>query len=319
MKRSLKRSLPLLASSHHWRALSIGLLVFTSACGQKDSASTPSSIAARGAIGGGALSKERAAPELAAVAPSSAPAQDVALQPSNAANASAAAIVAPTMVIRNGSASIEVDSLEIAIEAVRKLATSLGGYVGNTTLTAGAFSVRSAELQLRIPAGRYEDAVGSLAPIGKVESQVSSAEDVGEEFVDVTARQANARRLEERLVSLLATRTGKLEDVLAVERELARVREEIERYEGRLRYLKSNVATSTLSVTVHERKPVVSQYPGRNIIVESFKNAWTNFVQFTALLISSLGWLVPLCAIIAGVLFAVKRYSAKAAPTNKTE
>ena len=72
-----------------------------------------------------------------------------------------------------------------------------------------------------------------------------TAEDVGEEFVDVSARMENARRLEQRLVTLLASRTGKLSDVLAVERELARVREDIERYEGRLRYLRAHAATSS--------------------------------------------------------------------------
>ena len=83
------------------------------------------------------------------------------------------------------------------------------------------------------PSARYDDALGSLGPLGKVETATTNSEDVGEEFVDVRARVANARRLEDRLVGLLATRTGKLPDVLAVERELSRVREDIERYEGR--------------------------------------------------------------------------------------
>ena len=238
-------------------------------------------------------------------------AADAAASPTNAdqaANASPAAIVAPTMVIRNGAASIQVDSLEIAIKALQALSVSLGGYVGNTTLTSGAYAVRSAILELKLPAARYEAAVGSLAPIGKIESQTSTAEDVGEEFVDVTARQNNAHKLEERLIALLATRTGKLEDVLAVERELARVREEIERYEGRLRYLKSHVATSTLTVTVHEKAPVVAQYTGRNVIAESFKNAWTIFVQFVALFISSLGWIIPIGVIVAIATVVTRRY-----------
>ncbi|MEO7363326.1 MAG: DUF4349 domain-containing protein [Gemmatimonadaceae bacterium] len=225
-----------------------------------------------------------------------------------AANANPAALVAPTMVIRNGAASIEVDSLELAIKALQSLATSMGGYVGNTTLTAGAYEVRSAVIELKLPAARYEAAVGSLAPIGKLESQTSTAEDVGEEFVDVTARQNNAHKLEERLITLLATRTGKLEDVLAVERELARVREEIERYEGRLRYLKSHVAISTLNVTVHEKAPVVAQYTGKNVIVESFRNAWTNFVQFIAVLISSLGWIIPVGVLVAIAVLVIKGY-----------
>ena len=80
-----------------------------------------------------------------------------------------------------------------------------------------------------------------------------SAEDVGEEFVDVAARAANGRKLEQRLIDILGTRTGKLSDVLAVERELARVREDIQRQEGRMRYLRTRASLSTLSVTVHEK------------------------------------------------------------------
>jgi len=248
-------------------------------------------------------------------------ASDAATAPPSAdqvANSNATAIVAPTMVIRNGAASIEVDSLEVAIAAVQRLANSLGGYVGNTSLTSGAYAVRSAELQLKIPSSRYDAAVGSLAPIGKIESQTSTAEDVGEEFVDVTARQNNAHKLEERLIALLATRTGKLEDVLAVERELARVREEIERYEGRLRYLKSHVATSTLTVTVHEKAPVVAQYTGKNVIVESFKNAWTIFVQFLAVFISSLGWIIPTGVIAAIATVVIKRYRKNRSASSST-
>ena len=95
----------------------------------------------------------------------------------------------------------------------------------------------------------------------------------------------------------LATRTGKLQDVLAVERELARVREQIERYEGRLRYLRSRVATSSLSVTVHEPMPILGQGPGQNPIVAAIRQAWRNFVGFIAAGIASLGILIPLGAI----------------------
>ena len=215
--------------------------------------------------------------------------------------------VAPSMIIRNGSASVLVDSLELAIAAVHRMATTFGGYVGNTSLSSGENEVRSATIELKIPAARYDSALAGLKPIGKVESVSSTAEDVGEEFVDITARAANARRLEERLITLLATRTGKLEDVLAVERELARVREEIERYEGRLRYLKTRAAVSTLSVTVHERAPLVSASPGENVILEAFKDAWRNFVRFVAGTISMLGVIIPMLA-IAFLLFAASRW-----------
>jgi hypothetical protein len=95
-------------------------------------------------------------------------------------------------------------------------------------------------------------------------------------------------------VSLLATRTGKLEDVLAVERELARVRQEIERYEGRIRYLNTRVATSTIVATLHEKAPLIAAQPGRNIFTEAFIRAWRNFVHFLAGGIEALGVLAPI-------------------------
>ena len=150
----------------------------------------------------------------------------------------------PQMLIRTGDASIEVDSLEAAVAAVRQLASRAGGWVANTSYSGGRHQMREATLQLRIPANRFDEAQRGLDSIGTVEWMNVSAQDVGEEYVDLGARVANSRRLEARLVELLARRTGKLEDVLAVERELARVREEIERTEGRLRYLRTRVATS---------------------------------------------------------------------------
>jgi hypothetical protein len=221
--------------------------------------------------------------------------------------AGAASDIVPSMLIRTGSASIEVDKLDPAILKVRQIASQLGGYIANSSIVGGRDQVRSATLEVKIPAARYDQAVGALGGIGKVESVNTSVEDVGEEFVDINARVANAKRLEERLVNLLATRTGKLEDVLAVERELARVREEIERSEGRLRYLKTRAAISTLSVTVHEPMPILGQNPGDNPIVGAFKQAWRNFVGFVAWLIASLGVLIPLGVVLGGGWYAYRR------------
>jgi hypothetical protein len=205
--------------------------------------------------------------------------------------------IAPTMVIRNGQASVEVDKLDPAIVKLRQLASQLGGYIANSSMSGGRDQIRSAVLELKIPAQRFDQALNGLATLGKVEAVNATAEDVGEEYVDITARVNNAHRLEDRLIALLANRTGKLQDVLSVERELARVREEIERYEGRLRFLKSRVATSTLSVTVHEPYPILGQSPGQNPIIAAIRQAWRNFVGFISAIIASLGVLIPLAAL----------------------
>ena len=205
------------------------------------------------------------------------------------------------MVIRIGQAFIEVDKVDPAILKIRLLAAQVGGYITNSSISGGRDQIRQATLELKIPAPRYDQAVGSLSTIGKVETVNSTAQDVGEEFVDVTARVNNARRLENRLITLLSTRTGKLDEVLRVERELARVREEIERYEGRLRYLSSRVATSTLTITVHEPAPILGNNPGENPIARALRRAWRNFIALVAGVIASLGVVIPLALVaVAG-------------------
>ena len=209
-------------------------------------------------------------------------------------NVTGATAGVPAMVIRIGQAFIEVDKVDPAILKIRQLAAQVGGYITNSSISGGHDQIRQATLELKLPAPKYDEAVGSLSTIGKVETVNSTAQDVGEEFVDVTARVKNARRLEERLITLLETRTGKLDEVLRVERELARVREEIERYEGRLRFLSSRVATSTLTITVHEPAPILGNTPGENPIAAALRRAWKNFVGLVAGLIASLGVVIPL-------------------------
>lgn len=306
------------------------LALFAGACGKADRAREQYSSPDGQVRNNDVAAPEAAAPVLSQTAPGSpgtpasdqGAAADTASGPlpsdtqAGAQSDSGPAVPATPMIIREGKATVRVDSLEAAVAKVQQLATRLGGYVASTNVQSGSENAREATLELKIPAAKWDQAVGGLKPIGKLESQETSSQDVGEEYVDVTARMQNARRLEERLVNLLATRTGKLEDVLAVERELARVREEIERYEGRLRYLRARVGMSTLTVVLHERYPVLE--PGQNPILSAFAEAWRNFVGFLAAFIAALGWLVPLALVLGALawIFAwvVKRLSEHRSP-----
>jgi hypothetical protein len=211
------------------------------------------------------------------------------------------------LIVRTGQASIEVDSLEPAMTELRRIVQRAGGFVADASVQSGRNQLRQATLELKVPSTRFDELTEGLQPIGRLEFVNVGAEDVSEEFVDLTARVANGRRLEERLVELLRTRTGKLQDVLSVERELARVREEIERMEGRLRYLKTSAQLSTLSVSLHEPVPIVATH-GPGPIVEAFRAAWRNFVGVLAGAIASLGFVVPVLAFGWGLVVVGKRW-----------
>jgi uncharacterized protein DUF4349 len=293
-----------------------------SACkGDSSSKADGTATTATGAVGGAdmRLSRPTAAPQTDNAAPtrgeaggfvdaaaqSAPPEMPSSVDPLQGFNAGTAA---PTMVIRTGQAFIEVEKVDPAVLKIRQLAAQVGGYITNSAVTGGRDQIRQATLELKIPSPKYDQAVDLLSTIGKVETLTSNAQDVGEEFVDVTARVTNARRLEDRLISLLANRTGKLDEVLRVERELARVREEIERYEGRLRYLSSRVAMSTLSITVHEPAPILGNNPGENPIAAALRRAWRNFVGFVAAIIASLGVLIPLALVGVAGWYGYRRW-----------
>jgi uncharacterized protein DUF4349 len=236
----------------------------------------------------------------------------------------AAASTMPAMIVRTGTAGIEVDSLDTAIARVRTLALRVNGYIANTTVQGGKDQLRSAALEVKIPSERFDDALAGLSPIGKVESVNVNAEDVGEEYVDIEARVQNAHRLEARIIDLLANRTGRLQDVLSVEHELARVREEIERYEGRMRFLRTRAAMSTLTIAVHEHAPIIVPVAGDGPIHLAFREAWRSFVGLVAGFIASLGILIPLGVLAFLGWLGVRRwvlplYHPTPRPTNAVE
>jgi hypothetical protein len=263
----------------------------------------------------GDASLHRKAPEAVVPLPDAPPAADEqassappdAASPDPLARPAVDAAAGAPMLVRTGLATVQVDSLDAAVARVRAVARSVGGYVAGSSVQGGRDEVRQATLELKVPAARWDQAVAALVPIGRVETVSVQAEDVGEEFVDVRAREANARRLEERLVRLLDTRTGKLEEVLKVEHELARVREEIERYEGRLRFLSTRAALSTLNLRLHEPLPVAGGQPGAGVLGEAFQDALRNAVSFVTGLTAALGWLVPGALIVYLVWRLVRR------------
>jgi hypothetical protein len=113
-----------------------------------------------------------------------------------------------------------------------------------------------------VPVEKFDSFVTNAKGLGELVRAGTSSEDVSEEYFDVDARVRNKTKEEERLLKLLEDRPGKLDDVLIVERELSRVREEIERLQGRLRLLADLTSLTTISLSIQEiRDYVPAQAP----------------------------------------------------------
>lgn len=173
--------------------------------------------------------------------------------------------------------SLMVDNLDELDVQLREQVKSLKGYVSNSSVSRANRQYPYGSWTLRIPTTEYKGFIEGLAKYGTVESVQETAEDVTEEYVDLESRLTNQRRLETRLAELLENQTGKLDDVLSVERELARIRGEIERIEGRLRYLGNQVNFSTVTINANERTNFLS--PNQQPLGSRVNNAWNQSIS----------------------------------------
>lgn len=129
-----------------------------------------------------------------------------------------------------------------------------GGFVADSDMAGQPGSTRSGTWTVRVPATRFQAFLAAAQQLGEVQRIKTDSEDVGEEYADLEARIQNKQVEEQRLVAHLQRSTAKLSDILTVERELSRVREEIERMQGRLRYLANRTELSTVTLVVSERQ-----------------------------------------------------------------
>jgi hypothetical protein len=153
--------------------------------------------------------------------------------------------------VRNATFTVEARDVRKATEALVAAVQAARGYVASVHEAVDELDRRSVTIEVRVPHARFDHSLGQIEALGKVLDRQVTAEDVTEEFVDSQAALRNLKRTESRLLEHLR-RTGRLADTLLVEKELNRVRGEIERLEGRLRFLQHRVAFSTLTVTLKE-------------------------------------------------------------------
>ncbi len=153
------------------------------------------------------------------------------------------------MIIFTGVMALMVEpaSAPSAMEAAIDLAVAAGGYVARQNDT---------EVQLRVPSKRFRSVMRGVGRLGEVSRRSVNTTDVTEEFHDLGVRLENLQVTRKRIQKLLDEAKG-LDEILRVEQELRRVSVEIDQLEGRIRFLGSQSAFSTVTVQVTERVPEV--------------------------------------------------------------
>lgn len=176
------------------------------------------------------------------------------------------------LIIRNASLSVIVRDFERARGDLDRIATSVSGFIGNLVASGARGAAPSLNATLRVPANRLGDTLAALKALGDVQHESQNSDDVTQRSADLDARLSNARGSEARLKEVLKNRTGRLSDVLDVEREIARVRGEIEQMEAERKNMDSRIAYATVNVELtSERK--AEAVTGRLSISTRLRNA----------------------------------------------
>jgi hypothetical protein len=224
------------------------------------------------------------------------------------------------MIVQTASLNVLATNYDEASAAIEKLAAAHGGYVEKLDAKAQTGNARELSAALRIPSKQLDGFLADVRKLGHVEEENRSNEEVGDQYVDLQARLKSARATEQRLIELLGTRTGKLQDVLEAERELARIRGAIESMQGQSTILVHRVNYATVQVELSEEYRQVlgtgSVSTGtkiRNALVEGFTNLEEGAVGLVVFLFSyGPSLLFWMAIVLVPGWFAWKRFRVRA-------
>jgi hypothetical protein len=151
-------------------------------------------------------------------------------------------------IVYTGSLQLVVDDLQAALAKARAAVAATGGYIG-ASQESNLDDRAVATITYRIPATRWEDAIGSLRDLStKVVAERTQATEVGGQIVDLDARIRNLKASEASLQEI-ATGAGKISDLLEVEAQLTQVRGQIEQLDAQRAQLEDQVSYGTLVTT----------------------------------------------------------------------
>ncbi|MGC1323186.1 MAG: DUF4349 domain-containing protein [Candidatus Udaeobacter sp.] len=155
--------------------------------------------------------------------------------------------------VRNATVELEIVSFDDAVQKITAFANEERGYVATTNSQKQANGKLRGQVIVKVLPANLDRFLQKIRGLGELKNQTLGTEDVTKAYFDTDARLKNARVMEQRLIEMLQTKTGKVSDLLQVEKELGRVREDIEKMQGELKYWDSQVQFATVTISLAEK------------------------------------------------------------------
>jgi len=196
-----------------------------------------------------------------------------------------------------GSISLEVRNISDAIEEIRALVNQHNARVSSSE--SGDSYNKYANISILVPKESFHELIQAIQKIGtKVTNENINSNDVTEEYVDVEAKLNVMGQTENRFIALLSE-TSTVQEVMSIEKELMRLRGEIDSLEGRMKYLRKTTNNSVLNVHMTEEVPITGS--GWSFF-SSFDNSVRGLVSFSKHIANFLISLMVFSPIIIGIV-----------------
>lgn len=194
-------------------------------------------------------------------------------------------------IIKTGSLELVVKKVGEAVSQITEMVTKKEGFVSDSNVYTREDKSQYGYITVRVPAKHFEETMNELKALAEiVEEESVSGIDVTEEFVDLQSRLKNLR-IEEEQYQKIVQRAWEIEDVLNATEYLFDTREEIERIEGRIKYLENLTDLATIRVSLSEEPKVeIPVYAWKPLMI--IKKAFRAMVGFWQVIVNILIWLV---------------------------
>ena len=150
--------------------------------------------------------------------------------------------------IRNATVDLEIVKFDEAVQKITAFAAEEKGYVATTKSEKQENGKLSGEVVVKVLPENLDRFLQKIRGLGELKNQTLGTEDITKNYFDTEARLKNARVMESRLVDMLKKKSDDINDLLQVEKELGRVREQIEQMQGELKFWDSQVQFATVTI-----------------------------------------------------------------------
>lgn len=223
-----------------------------------------------------------------------------------------APIAVERKIIRNADLQLEANAPEEAQQKITQIAESKGGFVVESTQSSSDAKMTTRDtvtMTVRVPSAKFDEALSEIRQTAsRVIVESVKGQDVTEEFIDIEARLKTQKALEAQFLEIMK-RSNSVEDALNVQTEIARVRGEIEKIEGRKRFLESQASLSTVKIKLQSPTAFSANSNGFLYqLKEAFGDGFDAALNFILILVRVLIALLPFLILIVLPIYLLIRY-----------